>query len=58
MAVVLDIENSLDVLRYKGFYAHFRTRATAVPCMQNMCTCVYERSRDFIIMKERKNKME
>lgn len=42
---------------YKGLYAHFRTRATAVPCMQNMCThvCIqYERSRDFIISNKKK----
>lgn len=38
---------------YEGSYAHFRTRATAVPCMQNYVhTCVYERSRVFIIENE------
>lgn len=38
---------------YEGSYAHFWTRATAVPCMQNYVhTCVYERSRVFIMENE------
>ncbi len=52
VAVVLDVENSLDVLRYnvyEGFYAHFRTRATAVPCMQNMCTHVCMKDQEILL---------
>lgn len=36
---------------YDGSFAHFKTRATAVPCMQNMCTHVYMKDQEVLLQK-------